>query len=292
MFRFGYRTFTAKQEQQIDQQNKMSITINFGSAPEEIHWFGDVAPEIWDIIYTFKEDAELRDAAEIPDWWIAKICRMMSKDMKAFCRTHKIQQHWSWVGSREIERDQFFNKHGRGAWSDLNAPHQNNVFDPSTRLGMAVNILFQLILKKNPQPFHPKHWLKEDLQWGWYSGSNGGAITYRVGVRCAEPISGLSLFNQITKYIHDTSGVSGVPGMRVYVDYHFRNQWAGKYTRLDRNTKWDLIERQRQIRNFLQAGPAMSSALEKKIADLTPKANVVHHVAALADPKPHFTDPN
>jgi len=250
----------------------MSITINFGSAPEEIHWFGDVAPEIWDIIYTFKEEAEMRDAAEIPDWWIAKICRMMSKDMKAFCRTHKIQQKWSWIGSRQIERDQFFDKHGRGDMAQRRAPHQNGAFDPSTRLGMAVNILFKLILGKKPQPYHTKHWLKEDLQKGWFSGTNRGAITYRIGISCAEPVSGLSLYHKITKFIrHD--------------DRHYDTiAWAGKYTMLDRHTQWDLNWRQQQIRNFLQAGPKMSSALEKKIADLTPKANVVHHVAALADP--------
>ena len=271
MFVFGYRTFTAKQEQQIDQQNKMSIAINFGAAPEEIHWFGDVAPELWDIIYTFKEAAEMRDAAEVPDWWIAKICRMMSKDMKAFCRTHKIQQSWSWIGSRQIERDQFFEKHGRGDMAQRRAPHQIDqlVFDPSTRLSMAVNILFQLILKKNPQPYHPKHWLKENLQKGWYGGQTG-SITSRVGVRCAEPVSGLSLYH--TKFIHhydrDCDTIA----------------WAGKYTMLDRHTQWDLKDRQQQILNFIQGGPTMSSTLEKKIADLTPKANAVHMLRALADP--------
>ena len=235
----------------------MSIKIKFGSSPEAIHSVGNLGEDIWDIIYTLKEEVELRDAAEIPDWWIKKICRMMSKDMKAFCRTHKIQQKWTWEGSNQIER---------------------GGFAPSTRLGMAVNILFQLILKKNPQPYHPKHWLKEDLQQGWFSGRHG-AITYRVGVRCAEPISGLSLYNQITKFIHHDN------------THYDTIAWAGKYTRLDRNTKLDLIERQQQIRNFLQGGQKMSSALEKKIADLTPKANQIHMMRALADPKLHWTDP-
>ena len=265
----------------------MSIAINFGSAPEEIHWFGGVAPEIWDIIYTFKEIAEERDAAEIPDWWIAKICRMMSKDMKAFCRTHKIQQSWSWIGSRQIEREQFFDKHGRSDMARRSAPHQDwNAFDPSSRLSMAVNILFQMILKKKPQPFHPKHWLKEDLQKKahWYDGQTG-SITSRVGVRCAEPVSGLSLYHKITKFIHATSGtVKFGKGMGSYVDYNFYTKWAGKYTMLDRHTQLDLKERQQQILIFIQGGPTMSSALEKKIADLMPKANTVHMARALADP--------
>jgi hypothetical protein len=227
----------------------MSISFNFGSAPEEIHWFGNVAPEIWDIIYAFKEAAELRDAAEIPDWWIAKITRMASKDMKAFCRAHKIQQHWTWDGSRQIERELFIDKYGRDpAQSEWREFFINNAFDPSARLGMAVNILFQLILKKNPQPFHPKHWLKEDLQKKahWY-GPNG-AITYRIGVRCAEPISGLSLYNQITKFIHDTSD-------KYVANWEFHKKWAGKYTMLDRHTQSDLKERQQQIINFLQGTP-------------------------------------
>jgi len=270
----------------------MSISFNFGSAPLEIHWFGDVAPEIWDIIYAFKEAAEMRDAAEIPDWWIAKITRMASKDMKAFCRTHKIQQSWNWVGSRQIEREQFFDKHGRGDIARRCAPHQSDEFNPETRLGMAVNILFQLILKKNPQPFHPKHWLKEDLQKKahWY-GPNG-AITYRVGVRCAEPISGLSLYNQITKFIHDESerlrGGSAVDPMENGNTWGFYNSWSGKYTRLDRNTKYDLLERQQQIARFLAGAPnsLRSAAFEEKAKAIVPTAAQIHMARALANPRP------
>ena len=39
----------------------MSITINFGSSPEEIHEIGELGGDIWDIIFTYKEIAEERD---------------------------------------------------------------------------------------------------------------------------------------------------------------------------------------------------------------------------------------
>jgi len=39
----------------------MSIKINFGTSPKEIHYFGDIVPEIWDIIYTYKNEFEERD---------------------------------------------------------------------------------------------------------------------------------------------------------------------------------------------------------------------------------------
>ena len=39
----------------------MSITINFGSSPEEIHSVGELGGDIWDIIFTYKEIAEERD---------------------------------------------------------------------------------------------------------------------------------------------------------------------------------------------------------------------------------------
>ena len=36
----------------------MSITINFGSSPEEIHSVGELGGDIWDIIFTYKEVME------------------------------------------------------------------------------------------------------------------------------------------------------------------------------------------------------------------------------------------
>jgi len=39
----------------------MSIAFKFNTAPDYIHWTGNIAPEIWDIIFTFKEAAEERD---------------------------------------------------------------------------------------------------------------------------------------------------------------------------------------------------------------------------------------
>jgi len=45
----------------INQPIKMSIAFKFNTAPDYIHWTGNIAPEIWDIIFTFKEAAEERD---------------------------------------------------------------------------------------------------------------------------------------------------------------------------------------------------------------------------------------
>jgi len=42
----------------------MSIEIKYGISPEEIHWFGDIAPEIWDLIYTWAEYLSNKDIVD------------------------------------------------------------------------------------------------------------------------------------------------------------------------------------------------------------------------------------
>jgi len=48
----------------VIKQTRMSISINFGSAPKAIYWFGDIAPEIWDMIWTWKDLMEKKEKQE------------------------------------------------------------------------------------------------------------------------------------------------------------------------------------------------------------------------------------
>jgi len=116
LFILFYRT-KAKQEQQIDQQNKMSIAINFGSSPEEIHSVGDLGEDIWDIIYTWKEIAEEQDAIQHIVNKFNKLSRRvlgigtsgatggLKYYQKDYCRENKIPMTYNGSGSYHATDD-------------------------------------------------------------------------------------------------------------------------------------------------------------------------------------------
>jgi len=84
----------------------MSITINFGSSPEEIHSVGDLGGDIWDIIFTWKEIAEEQELIQpIVDKFkkisrrvlgiqgIGNVCNEYYQ--KEYCRENKIPQSYN-----------------------------------------------------------------------------------------------------------------------------------------------------------------------------------------------------
>jgi len=68
----------------------MSIKINFGASPKEIHYVGDIVPEIWDMIYTYKDVFEERDNFEKFDKFVE-----ISLDHKKYCKANNIPQSYN-----------------------------------------------------------------------------------------------------------------------------------------------------------------------------------------------------
>ena len=179
-----------------------TISINFGSSPEEIHFVGDLAPELWDLIYTYKSEAEWRDRAEIPDWWISKIAVMSSKELKKACKTHRVRMTWWWRNSVHLCDKKFGRQYNPCA---SYAP---------LRIGMVVNILFKMILESQPEEFHPMHILDKD-----YKEFKRHPVNRRRYGEHPDPIDALNLYSKITQYIHHNLRKKNGYG----------NLWEGKY---------------------------------------------------------------
>jgi len=84
-----------------NNNNKMSIKINFGASPKEIHYVGDIVPEIWDMIYTYKDVFEERDRREKHNTYpclkeenrLFKLSKMNKLQLKALCKKHGIKRY-------------------------------------------------------------------------------------------------------------------------------------------------------------------------------------------------------
>jgi len=81
----------------------MSIAFKFNTAPGYIHWTGNIPPEIWDIIFTFKEAAEERDFIQpliekfkaIGYEAITGRYAYGGDRQEEYCKKNKIQQTWN-----------------------------------------------------------------------------------------------------------------------------------------------------------------------------------------------------
>ena len=72
----------------------MSITINFGASPKEIHYHGDIVPEIWDMIWTWKDIYEKQDKATYFEKF-DKLARIRLDDHKEYCKANNIAQSYN-----------------------------------------------------------------------------------------------------------------------------------------------------------------------------------------------------
>ena len=126
----------------------MSIAINFGSAPEEIHWFGGVAPEIWDIIYTFKENAEERDFIQ----------PIVDKFKKIPHRALGIGTSWA-TGGLEYEQKEYCRE------NKIKMSYNGKCYGSDDDV-MVVAIVFHLFHRKMPSARNlPVGWKKKGLRW-------------------------------------------------------------------------------------------------------------------------------
>ncbi len=125
----------------------MSIAINFGSSPEEIHSVGDLGGDIWDIIFTWKEIAENAAIQHVADKF-KKIDRCVlgigcsgatggvGYYQKMYCQENKIPQSYN----------------GKCYGSDDDV--------------MVVAIVFHHFHRKMPSARNlPAEWKKKGLRW-------------------------------------------------------------------------------------------------------------------------------
>ena len=123
----------------------MSITIKFGSSPEEIHSVGDLGEDIWDIIFTYKEIAEERDFIQ----------PIVDKFKKMSRRQLGIG---GWAGRQPQEEYCRENK--------IKMSYNNSICFHNHLYDMTCAIVFHHFHRKMPSAKSlPAKWKKKGLQW-------------------------------------------------------------------------------------------------------------------------------
>ena len=186
----------------------MSISFKFNTAPEEVYGLGNCPAEIWDIIYTYKNEVEWRDRREIPEFWFDKILKMKIWELRDFCKKHKIRQVWR--RSASVMAVEVIN-----AMTNRNLPDVPNV-KAHSKWGMTINILSQLLLDTLPPPifpkdlFNPNRWNDVEKQWSFVR------VTACQKFYNEKIKDWVILMGHLQKYICERSFISNIRGYKTY----------------------------------------------------------------------------